>query len=70
MLGARGADAKALLAHLESGAPQSVAHKPVASEAGREPLIRLQDHPPDPPPRPAAPQRLGLFRRLAGFLGL
>jgi hypothetical protein len=70
ILDARGADARALLAHLESGAPQSIAHKPVAPDPGRDPIIRLQDRPLDPPPRAAAPQRVGLFRRLAGLLGL
>jgi len=72
VLDARGADAAALLARLESGPPQNVAHKPVAKESGHDAVIRLQDRPPDPPLSrgAAAPQRVSLFRRLAGLLGL
>ncbi|APW63368.1 DUF1570 domain-containing protein [Paludisphaera borealis] len=70
ILAAKGTDALTLIAHLEAGPPQSVVQKPGAFEPGHEPLIRLQDRPLDSSRSAAPPPRPGLFRRLAGLLGL
>ncbi len=70
LLAARGADASRLLAHLEEKPTRTIAQKPDAVAADREPVVRLQDRRPDPPWTGAQPLRGGLFRRLAGLFGL
>ena len=69
-LAARGADASTLLAHLEKAPTQSIVQKPGAAPPHHEQIIRLQDRQPAPSRFAAQPPRVGLFRRLAGLLGL
>lgn len=70
VLAAKGADASTLLNHLESGAAMNIVQKPATMESGRGALIRLQDQQPEPRRSQPLPPRVGLFRRLAGLLGL
>jgi len=60
----RGTDAATLLARLSGDSPRVLAQKPVPPADRSARVVRLQDLPDEPPPRP------GLLRRIGAFLGL